>query len=71
MNEEEIEIKIINNEENEEPTEVIYINVESHQMNNNSEEDESQDLEFSLPSGMLRMVNYIVFILYPNDIRVI
>lgn len=50
MNEEEIEIKIINNEDNEEPAEVIYINVESHQLNN-SEEDESQDLGFSLTSG--------------------
>lgn len=50
MNEEEIEIKIINAEEAEEPTEVIYINVEAHQVNNS--EDESQDLEFPVASGM-------------------
>lgn len=53
MDDEKIEIKIINNsaEDTDDTSDVIYINVEANQLRN-SEEEESNDLAFTLSSGM-------------------
>lgn len=51
MDEEKIEIKIVDHEETDDTADVIYINVGSNQLNN-SDEDESTELEFTIPAGI-------------------
>ncbi len=58
MEEEKIEIKVIEPEDTEEMTDVIYINVGSDQLNQS--EEESNDLEYSLTDeGMPYMLMFL------------
>lgn len=57
MDEEKIEIKIVDHEETDDTADVIYIDVGSNQLNN-SDEDESTELEFTIPAGICANLSF-------------